>query len=202
MRNLFNPESFIWKPFGYLGDLVILSLLWVVFSIPIITLGPASAALYDATVHALRRRDETPIPRFWSTFRRELKEGVLSTLVWLGVLLALGLAFYAAATYIPACAEHWPLLVALALLLLFFLLGILCWTWASLSRFTMGLRALHAAALRLSLGHSLRSAAMAILWGATLYFGLRYAAPLFACPALAAWLSSFLIEPVFRQYEE
>ena len=44
MRQLFNPESLVWKPLGYLGDLVMLSLLWTVFSIPVVTLGPASAA--------------------------------------------------------------------------------------------------------------------------------------------------------------
>ena len=46
MRSLFNPESFLWKPFGYIGDLVVLSLLWVC-SIPVVTLGASSAALYD-----------------------------------------------------------------------------------------------------------------------------------------------------------
>ena len=43
---------------------------------------------------------------------------------------------------------------------------------------------------------------MAILWAAVIYAGLRFILPLFVCPALAALLSSVLIEPVFRQYEQ
>ena len=84
-RALFNPESWLWKPLGYLGDLVMLSLLWAVFSVPIVTLGPASAALYDTAVHSIRRKEDTVIARFLSTFKRELKQGVLSTLLVLGL---------------------------------------------------------------------------------------------------------------------
>ena len=65
MRRFFNSESFLWRPLGVLGDLVVLSLLWTVLSLPLVTLGPASAALYDAAVHGLRQREGaslTPFP--------------------------------------------------------------------------------------------------------------------------------------------
>lgn len=202
MRSFFNADNWLWKPLGWLGELVILSLFWTVFSVPILTLGPASAALYDAAVHGLRRGDDALITRFLKTFRRELKEGVLSTLVWMAIALALAFALRAAARYIPFCGEHWPLLLMLGLTLAFFLLCVLCWVWPLLSRFAMEPAALHAAAVKLAFGHILRSAAMALLWGGALYAGVRYVAPLFVCPGLAALLSSYLIEPVFRAYEE
>ena len=202
MRRFFNSESFLWRPLGVLGDLVVLSLLWTVLSLPLVTLGPASAALYDAAVHGLRQREGASLTRFLSTFRRELKEGVLSSLFWLGLALALGLALWAALRFLPVCAEHWPLMLSLALLAAFFLLGILCWVYPLLSRFTMGLSSLHVTALRLALGYALRTAAMSLLWGAVLYTGLRFVAPLFLAPALAALLCSALIAPVFRPFEE
>lgn len=202
MRNLFNPESLVWKPLGFLGDLVVLSLLWVVCSVPVVTLGPASAALYDAAVHSLRRKEDLPFERFFATFRRELKEGVLATLIWLGITAVFVTVFFALLRFVPACAEHWPLMLAAALILGFFLLCIQCWLWPTLSRFTLGLRALHGAALRLAFGHILRSAAMAVLWGAALYAGLRWIAPSFVCPGLAAFLSTWVVEPVFRRYEQ
>ena len=94
MKNLFNPESLIWKPLGYLGDLVMLSLLWTVFSIPVVTLGPASAALYDTAVHSIRRKEDTVLTRFFSTFKREVKQGVLSTLIVLAAFAVFyGLAY-------------------------------------------------------------------------------------------------------------
>ena len=85
-RRVFDPEGLVWKPLGYLGDLVVLSLLWALCSIGVVTAGAAGAALYDAAVHALRRKDSQLIGRFFDTFKRELKSGVLATLFWPGVL--------------------------------------------------------------------------------------------------------------------
>ncbi len=198
MRSAFNPESLIWKPLGYLGDLVMLSLLWTVFSIPVVTLGPASAALYDTAVHSIRRKEDPVLTRFFSTFKRELKQGVLSALI---VLAAFALFFGLARLVIGPTGSP-AYVYALLLLLLLSMLACLCWLWSVQSRFTMGLGSLFANSLKLAFGHILRSAAMALVWGATVYAALRYVVTLFVCPALAALLSSVLIEPVFGKYEE
>ena len=197
MRSVFNPESLIWKPLGVLGDLVIVSLLWTVFSIPVVTLGPASAALYDTAVHSIRRKEDTVLARFFSTFKRELKQGILSTVI----VLAAAVLFFGLLRLLINRTGLPAYILAVTLLLMFFVLACLCWLWPVLSRFTMGLGTLFANSLKLAFGHILRSAAMALVWGAVVYAGLRFVAPLFVCPALAALLSSLLIEPVFRQYE-
>ena len=201
MRRFFNADNWLWAPLGTLGDLVMLSLLWTVFSVLILTLGPASAALYDAAVRGMRRREETVIARFFSTFRRELKTGVLSTLLCAAIVLATAALFASLAALLPANETIRRLLLIAACLFVFFFLCVLCWVWPTLSRFTLGPRELLAVSLRLAFGHILRSAAMALVWGMALYAGLRYVAPMFICPALAALLSSLLIEPVFRLYE-
>ena len=41
MRRFFNPESVLWQIFGFIGDVVILSMLWTVCSAPLITVGAA-----------------------------------------------------------------------------------------------------------------------------------------------------------------
>ena len=56
--------------------------------------------------------------------------------------------------------------------------------------------------MKLDFGHILRSIGMALLWGAALWAGLRFIAPLFVCPALAALIIAALIEPIFRLYEK
>ena len=200
MRGFFSAENWLFKPLGVLGDLVILSLLWTVCSVPLLTLGPASAALYDTAVHSLRRKEDTVLSRFLASFRRELRQGIRSTL----------LALLAAALYCGLAAALFRLVPpergALALMLLLppglLLLGVLCWLWPVQSRFRMDLKALFFSSLRLALGHILRTVPMALLWAATLALGLRFAAPLFVLPALAALLCTTMIEPVFQQYEK
>lgn len=202
MRKLFNPEGLLWKPLGFLGELVTLSLLWALCSIPLVTLGPASAALYDTAVHVTRRKEGAPFERFFSTFRRELKEGVLSTLLWAALLGAIALVLWAALRLFPGFAARGLLVWLIAVLIGFFALGILCWLWPTLSRFTLSFGALQSVSLRLALGHSLRSAAMALICGAALLLSLRYVFSLFILPGAAALLCSYLIEPVFLRYEE
>ena len=202
LQRFFSSESLIWKPLGFLGDLVVLSLLWAVCSLPLVTLGPASAALYAAAVSVLRQKKGTPLSCFFPVFRRELKEGILSTLLCAAGMGIVGLLFYAALRLFPGFAERGGLVSVIAVLLAFFSLGVLCWVWPLLSRFTLPLGTLHVTALRLALGYSLRSAGMAIVWGAALVISLRYVSPIFVLPGLAAYLCTWLIEPVFRRYEE
>ena len=198
-RRFFEPESLAWKPFGYLGELVMMSLLWGLCAIPLVTLGPACAALYDCTVHCLRRKEGDLFSRFFRTFRAELKTGALSTLLWM-LLLALPLALqYRAVGSLGSAAFN--ALEALSFLLLFFLAAILCWVFPTLSRFTFGFASLNRAAVRLALGNILRSAALVLLNALSVLLVLLFAAPVLFAPGLAALLSSFLIEPVFRKYE-
>ena len=201
MRHLFNPEGLLWKPLGFLGDLVTLSLLWVLCSIPLVTLGPATAALYDAAVHCLRRKEGLPFSRFFDTFRRELKEGVLLTLLWAALALVLGLGLYALRLLVPGFGERGAVVTLAELLLAFLYLAVVSWVFPTLSRFTMGVGALSSACSRLAPGHALRSAAMALMNALLIVASLRFVVPLMFAPALVSYLSSFLIEPVFAQYE-
>ena len=198
-RKLFNPESFLWKPFGFLGEIVMLSLLWGVCCIPLVTLGPATAALYDCTVHCLRRKESDLFSRFFRTFRAELKTGVLSTLLW-AALLGLPLALHRRVLGAAGSGVFNVLEIAL-LLLLFFLAAILCWVFPTLSRFTFGFAGLNRTAVRLALGNILRSLALVLITALGAVLSFLFVAPVFVAPGLAALLSSYLIEPVFRRYE-
>ena len=199
-RNYFNPEGLVWKPLGKLGELVTLSLLWGVCSIPVLTAGAAAAALYDCTVHCLRRGEEELFGRFFRTLRRELRAALPAWALWLGLLAVPPLLLWVLARRrlepgAFAVAEVWLLVAFL------FLLGAACWVFPLLSRFTFpGVPALCAAALRLACGHILRTAALGILTAAAALLCLRLAAPLIFVPGLTALLWSFLLEPVFARY--
>ena len=59
MRRFFDPESLLWKPLGFLGEIVTLSLLWTLCSIPLVTIGTASAAL-SASMYASMCSSQLP----------------------------------------------------------------------------------------------------------------------------------------------
>ena len=189
-RNLFDPESLFWKPFGYIGEIAVLSLLWALCSVPVITVGPASAALYECTWHCVRNREDDLFGRFIRTFKAELKEGILSWLIWAPVSGAL--AYLGNRSSVPAL---FAVLVVLPL-------GILSWLFPTQSRFTFDLRSLNLTAVRLSFGNIVPTVIMGIVLILCIWICAKFVLPLILIPGLFSLLSSFLIEPVFSQYTD
>ena len=78
MRRLLDINNPIMRFLVNMFDLMGLSVLWVVFSLPIFTMGAASTALYSAAYH-------------WNSFFSAFKENFKrSTLTWLVALAILG----------------------------------------------------------------------------------------------------------------
>ena len=72
-----------WRWMGKIPDIVLLSLCWYVCCIPIITIIPASCALFDAVSRNLMMDDKGCYKRFFRSFVRELKQGIPLTILWL-----------------------------------------------------------------------------------------------------------------------
>ena len=200
-RRLFNPDGMLWRPLGYLGELVMMSLLWAVCCIPLVTIGSSTAALYDAAVHVVVRKDDTLFRRFFGTFRRELGSGIRSTLVWATAAVAVWGLYRGLAAFLPEGGARGVVLIFYLVLVPFFLLCVFCWVFPILSRFTMGTAALNVTAVRLAFGHILRSAAMALVTAVGAAACWFFVVPMMVVPALVALFGTLLMEPVFLKYE-
>ena len=199
-NSLFNPESWLWQPFGKIADYLILSALWLLCSIPIVTMGAASAAVYDCCARCVRGGERHMLSRFFRTFRRELVQGGLSLLLW-GAILGGGFwlvrRFTGAAAATPAnVALSYAMAVLLALLV-----GIFAWVLPLLSRFTFRFPDLQTTALRLSMAHLPRTLALAVVTVALGWLCLRFILPLMIVPGILGILSAQILEPVFETYE-
>ena len=200
MKNsLFDAESWLWKPFGYVADFLILSAIWLLCSVPIVTAGAAFAALYDCCARCVLGGEQELLTRFFRTFRRELKLGSGSFLLWAavlggGVLLISTFAANAAGTDLNVALAY-----AMAALLLF-LTGVPAWVFPLLSRFTFTLGSLQTTALRLSLAQLPRTIALGLLNAACGWLCFRWVFPLLFLPAVTSLLSTFLLEPMFKPY--
>ena len=197
MNRLFNTETSLWRFFGVVGDLVILSLLWTLCSLPVFTLGASSTALYNTVAHVVRRKESGLFSRFFETFRREFKTASLCTLLWSAAVLVLVLGY----GLLSRSGEISGLFNVFFVLLVFLLLFPLCWIFPLLSRFTFSFASLNRTALRISVSNILRSAAMALLVMISLFVCARNLYFVFFASGLTSWICSFLIEPVFEKYE-
>ena len=201
MKNsLFNSENWIWQPFGLVADFLILSCLWLIFSIPMVTVGAASAAMYDCCARCIKDGDRALFSRFFRTFRRELLKSIPSTLLWAAIL---GLLFFLIRSFTGSAAGTDINLVLTYAMVVFLAVavGIASWVFPLLSRFTFDFASLNMTAIRLALAHLPRTMALGAVNIAAGWLCLRLLMPVMVAPGIAALLSAYLLEPVFKPYE-
>lgn len=198
--SVFNPNAPFWRNFARFMDLFGLSFCWVVCSIPLLTLGASTTALYDAVYHGVRRGELGDYARFFTTFRRELKNGLLITLPAL-VLFPLYLFLLRVSSTVAASGNPLAGMMTAAYQVLFCLpLAFWLFACAVLSRFTFAPAALLSTACKLVFAH-LPSAALvtaAVVWGFRVVLWLPMA--ILFLPGAAAWLASFPLERIFAPF--
>ena len=86
MHNLFNYENPFIQFLVRVGDLMILNVLFILCSLPVVTLGASLTALHRVTQNMLFEQEEPLIKAFFRAFRQNFKQ---STLVWLVELVVI-----------------------------------------------------------------------------------------------------------------
>ena len=203
LESLFNPENAFMCFINKIIDLVVLSILWTVCCIPIVTIGASSAALYYAVTKSVRCQRGHAAKEFWRAFKGNLKRGIIFELIWTA------LAFMMLVTDVPLVTTFLDTgkVQNVFLLILFavkaiLLIGAACWYYPMISRFEQTVWRMAEAAVFTMLRHALRSILLIIL--ALFAASLLVAEPLLLAivPGTAAWLLSFLQEPVFQKLYE
>lgn len=199
MGNLFNPDAFLWRWCSRILDIMILSIFWLVCSIPVVTGGAASTALYDAAVHGIRREEHGAYARFFRTFRRELKTAVPAAVLWGAALAALLLMGRQIGVTIQ---EPVPVLASTAVLvlLMFLVLAMLSWMFPLLSRFTFNFAGLNRTAWQFTLAHLPSSAVLVAILCGGVWLSWKFLFPMFFVPCTVSLLQSFLVEKAFRKH--
>ena len=190
-------ESKLSRALTWMIDIIFSGLLWCLFSLPLVTIGAASSALYYAAVKCIRH-DRGRLSRvFWDGFRKNFKS---ATRMW---LLYLAAGAVGAANVFAAFQWGGTLLsplTALGGVIFLPLLLTLPWMFAYISRFENSLKGSLVFVGYLAAHHPGKSLLLALELLGTLLIAwlIPYIAPLL--PGLAALLMSLGIEPVFRQF--
>ncbi len=93
MASFFSPESKFYQFMQRLTDTVVLSLLWLVCSLPIITLGACTIAVSSVTLRMSEDREGKIHEEFFKALRSNLKQGIAMTFLNLLCLWAVYLDF-------------------------------------------------------------------------------------------------------------
>jgi uncharacterized membrane protein YesL len=88
MGGLFSMDGGLYRIGNLLADILVLGLLWIFFSIPIITMGASTTALYYVFTRRLSDREGYLFKDFLTSFRSNF---VTATMVWLTHLFLVAL---------------------------------------------------------------------------------------------------------------
>lgn len=198
MNSLGQPESFFMRWFGKLGEFFVLSILWMVCCLPLITILPACIALYDSVAHCLHGNDDHPYRRFFTTLRSEMLRGIGLTLLWAALAFLL-ISGYRITTLSGegTFAAVYSMLYAGTMLIP---LAMLTWVIPIQSRFSYGFFELHQVALTYTVIHLPTTAAILGILLATVLILTFIPALALLLPTICVTCQAFLIEKVFTQY--
>lgn len=91
MNGLFRWDSPIMQKLALVGNLIMLNILWILCSLPIVTMGAATAALYYTVFQYQTKEEDAVFRPFFRGFAQNFKQ---ATLLWLPVLAVLALMLF------------------------------------------------------------------------------------------------------------
>lgn len=200
LGGFFDMDKPFWRWMGKIPDIVLLSLLWYLCSIPIITIIPASCALFDAVSRNLMMDDKGCYKRFFRTFVRELKQGIPLSIFWAVIALVAIFGLNIVNTY-AATSPTFGIFSILYLVMIIMMIGYLGWIVPLQSRYNNSFVSLHINSLRFFLGRLPGTALMLLVTLgiiiACLISAYTFWLAAFA-PCLIAILHSIPVEKAFQ----
>ncbi len=196
MKNLFSIDgplvSFAVKVF----DCMCLSVLWAVFSLPIITMGASTAALYSSVYKYIRKDRGKLWENFWTAFKENFKR---SSILWIFALVIMALLTADLIVFRSFKISGNPLGNVYWVALIIYCIGI---TWlvylsAYSAKFNGSVKEVLKLSFVLMAIHPIKAFGVFLPVLAGFMLGLSFPGLLIVIPAGVFWICSFTLESVF-----
>lgn len=198
MKKLFSTEGPLIGFLDKVGQLILLSICWILGCLPVVTVGTSTTALYYAVMKSIRRDRGYSLGEFWRSYKANLGRGILATAPMLLIAAVLCLNVW---ILYNAEEQNSTLLVGCVLCL-----ALMGCTWIYvcpvLSRFTMRVRDVW----KLSFVMALRfipftlaiAAGFAVL--AALQIWVLPVPTMLVLPGAWCYVTTFMMEKALRRY--
>lgn len=199
MNGMFDPENKFWMFMEKVTNVMGISLLWLICSLPIVTMGAATTAVFQYTLHQVRDEEGYVWNGFFKAFKQNFRQ---ATVLWLGILATGGFLLYdldvCMQIPLPRLAQI-PVLMVLGcavilwVLTVIYILPILACFQVTTKQAVRDAFVMAVSNLPVSL------VILAVYAGFAILAVLRPAAAVF-CVGLAIFVSSYLFHFVFWRY--
>lgn len=202
MGSLFRLDGEVYRFMEEVANLILVSIFWTLFSLPVFTIGAASTALYYTTYKAIRNDTGHVWREFLLAFKSNFKQ---ATLLWLLlVLMVVFLGFDCYVAYILSgihTALQW-VLILLVVLLTFLAVWSQYW-FAYIAHISDPIKTVLKNTLVMCVLQIPKSLALFAVFGICLFLFLNLPqAPFFLIilPGIYMYFASWIFKKVFSQY--
>lgn len=199
MNELNHKENPMLYWFSKIGDFFVLSIMWLVLCLPVVTFIPACIALYDSVAHCIQGTEDGCIGRFFRTLKRELLRGIILSILWLGI----GVLLFYGYCILYQMGQQNQAMAAYSLVYLFTILiplGVLTWLIPVESRFEHRFFHLFKAAVVYSISHLPTTVLLIVILVLAIVMVLLLPVLAVLMPAIAVTVQAWFIERVFKKY--
>ncbi len=131
MASIFNINSPMMRMLSNLWDWIVLNLLTVLFSLPVVTIGAATTAMYYC-VGKQRRGEDSVLKDFWHSFKANFWQSTAMWLIFVVVGWILGISIVASFTF---QSPGFKVIGCIAIGVAVLVVAVGSWAFALMSRF-------------------------------------------------------------------
>lgn len=196
----FNYDNPVWRFIGKLWDVLVVNFLWFICSIPIVTIGSSTTAMYYVTLKLARDEDGYTIRSFFKSFKENFKQATAIWLIFLltGALLAFDV-YYFMKIALPSTFRTVMLAVFLAMVFVWF--AMFTYVFPLQARFYNPVKRTIFNAFFMSVRHVFHTMGMLAVDAGIAFLSITYVPQLSIFGvALIAFFNSYMLTSVFGKY--
>lgn len=196
MVSLFENDGWFGRGFNLLGDIILISILWLVCSIPIITIGASSTAAYYVMMKSVRKKTGYITKEYFKCFRLNFKTALFFTFMMIlsTILLVVDIVFLRAKSQ-----NLYGVLLIIVYFILVGLIGFFTYLFPNLSRFTMGKLQLTKLSLYMEFRYLLSTLGSIATLFVAAFCVYVWTWTIFIVPGVVFYIFTFLVEPVLKK---
>lgn len=205
MEHFFSTDGRLFDFFSRLADLILLNFLFLLTSIPIVTIGSSCTALYTVTIHMADHTESYITRSYFTAWKNNLKSG---TAVWIPALLLLLLCNWNLSVLPVMPHNALPvLLLCFQLLFLFMLCGMLLYLFCLLAVYKNTLKNMIKNAVIMTfrfLPYTILCLCISLIWPALIILlpnitGILLSIMMIIGFSLTAYFHSMILLKIFRR---
>ena len=202
MEKFLNSDNGVMRALSKIFDMGFLTLIYLVFCIPIVTIGAATTSLYYVSAKVIRHNRSYVWREFWSSFKTNF---VQSTIVWVVTAILMVLLFFNLRIVDVSGEAKGGYLIGAYLAILFVMLCVSCYVYPIISRFGTRLSQILRLSLYCAFRHFLHTIVLLAILAASvalIYLGMitNVILVFIFVPGLTGFVYTYPMEHIMKKY--